>query len=146
MIYISFYLAELHFLASPIMYYVIPISDSASPQKMLSNDIYISPYLTELPFLAPSIPYQAILISESKSPLVIRVSSSISSRTFWGSRFEPQVWVRPLLEPEPAKRFGFRYSAEPDCRTPGSKSGSDRVRKVRELDHGQSHYECRAIL
>ena len=49
-----------------------------------------------------------------------------------------EVRVRPLLEPEPAKRFGFRYSAEPDSRTPGSKSGSDWVQKVREPDHGQS--------
>ena len=56
----------------------------------------------------------------------------------WGLRFEPQVRVQPLLEPEPAKRFGFKYSAEPDSRTPSLKSGSDRVRKVQDLDHGQS--------
>ena len=47
-----------------------------------------------------------------------------------------RVW--PLLEPEPAKRFGFRYSAKPDSRTPGSKSGLDRVWKVQEPDCGQS--------
>ena len=69
---------------------------------------------------------------------VICVGSSISVVVGWGSRFEPQVRVQPLLEPEPAKRFGFRYSAEPDSRTPGSKSGSDRVQKIREPDHGQS--------
>ena len=54
-IYQSFYLSELPFVASPILYYVILISDSASPQKMLSNDI--SSYLAELPFLASPIPY-----------------------------------------------------------------------------------------
>ena len=56
----------------------------------------------------------------------------------WGLRFELQVQVRPLLEPEPAKRFGFRYSAEPDSQTPGSKSGLNQVQKVWEPDHGQS--------
>ena len=43
-----------------------------------------------------------------------------------------------MLEPEPTKRFRFIYSAEPDPRTSGSKSGSNRVWKVCELDHGQS--------
>jgi hypothetical protein len=38
------------------------------------------------------------------------------------------------LEPEPAKRFGFRYSAEPNPQTPGSKSGS-KTRKVPKPDH-----------
>ena len=65
---------------------------------------------------------------------IICVGSSISVVVGWGLRFEPQVWVQPLLEPEPAKRFRFRYSAEPDSRTPGSKSGSDWVWKVQEPD------------
>ena len=69
---------------------------------------------------------------------VVRVSSSISVVVGWGSRFEPQVRVWLLLEHEPAKRFRFRYSAKPDSQTPGSKSGSDRVWKVREPDCGQS--------
>ena len=44
-----------------------------------------------------------------------------------------------MLEPEPTKRFRFIYSADPDPRTSGSKSGSNRVRKVWELDRGQSN-------
>ena len=52
--------------------------------------------------------------------------------------FEPEVWVRPLPKPEPTKRFGFGYSAEPNPWTSGSKSGSNRVRKIQEPDHGQS--------
>ena len=43
-----------------------------------------------------------------------------------------------MLEPEPTKRFRFIYSAEHDPRTSGLKSGLNWVRKVRELDHGQS--------
>ena len=80
---------------------------------------------------------------------VVPISSSISvvvvhSTTFWGwgSRFEPQVQVWLLLESEPAKRFGFRYSSEPDTWTPGSKSGSNRVQKVQELNCGQSNPPC----
>ena len=56
------------------------------------------------------------------------------SQTLRYDGFEPEVRVRPLPEPEPTKRFGFGYSAEPNPRTSGSKSGSNRVRKVREPD------------
>ena len=47
----------------------------------------------------------------------------IQVQEVWGSRFKPEVRVRPLPEPEPAKRFRFRYSAEPDSWTSGSESG-----------------------
>ena len=74
--------------------------------------------------------------------------SVVVSTTFWGwgSRFEPQVRVRPLLEPEPAKRFRFRYSAEPDSWIPGLKSGLNWVWKVWELDHSQSRWSERSLV
>ena len=49
-----------------------------------------------------------------------------------------QVWIQPLLEPEPPKRFRFKYSTEPDPWTSGSKSGLNQVQKVWEPDCDQS--------
>ena len=46
--------------------------------------------------------------------------------------------VHPLPKPEPTKRFGFGYSAEPNPQTPGLKWGLNWVRKVWEPDHSQS--------
>ena len=64
----------------------------------------------------------------------------------WGLRFKPEVWVCPLPEPEPAKRFMFRDSAEPDSWTSGSESGLDWIQKVWEPDHGQSKHNQLCIV
>ena len=79
MINVSFYLSELPFVASPILYYVILISDWASAQKRLQM-IYIIIF-GWITILAPSIPYQNVNLLEN----CIVVSCRPSSNPEWKS-------------------------------------------------------------
>ena len=55
-------------------------------------------------------------------------------------RFELEVWVLKMLEPEPAKRFRFTHLFKPEPQILGLNSDSNQVQKVCEPDHSQSIY------